>query len=106
MTDKPSEEAKLNAEKKQEADLKNPDNLTPKKWWKLAKSYIKNDHSNNSSYPLINSNGNTVCDDNEKAEIFNNFFLTHSNVDDSNVDLPDDTTMVNETLNNVALEST
>ena len=94
-------QAKDDAKQKQADDLKNPDTLTPKKWWKLAKSYIKNDQSQKSSYPPINFNNNILCDDQEKAEAFNKFFLTHSNVDDNGIPDPDDTTMVNEKLSNL-----
>ena len=96
-------EAKIEAETRQANNLKNPETLTAKKWWKLAKSYIKKDQSQNSSYPPLKDNNDTVCDDKDKAELFNSFFLTHSTLDDSNVPDPDDKVTENQTLPNVEI---
>ena len=41
-------EAKVNSEVKQAKNLQNPNKLSPKKWWKLAKSFVKKDNSQNS----------------------------------------------------------
>ena len=70
-------EAKVNKEVKQAKDPQNPSKLSPKKWWKLAKSFVKKDNTQNSLYPPINYNNQMICDDQEKADTFNKFFLTH-----------------------------
>ena len=91
-------EAKSKDEEGRANTLKNSDKISPKQWWRLAKSFVKKDKTQSSLYPPISLNNQNICDDQEKAEAFNEFFLTHSNIDASNAPLPDDTTMVNETL--------
>ena len=83
-------EAKLVCEKKKAAFLQDQNNRNSKKWWQLAKSFIQKD-SNKSSYPPIKVGNAVICDDKEKAESFNSFFLEHANLDDSNTPRPTQT---------------
>ena len=96
-------DAKVADEQCRAKNLQDTDKLPPKKWWKLAKSFIKTDKSRNSLYPPINRDGQTICDDQEKAEAFNNFFLSHSNIDTSNAHTPDSATIVNQTLSSITI---
>ena len=96
-------EAKLKDEECRAYKLKNSEKISSKQWWRLAKSFVKKDKTQSSLYPPISANNQTICDDQEKAEAFNEFFLTHSNIDVSNAPVPDSTTMVNETLSTVII---
>ena len=59
-----------------------------KNWWRVAKNFMGNNTS--STYPPLFQNNNlTVTDNESKCNLFNNFFLGHSNIDDSNATLPD-----------------
>ena len=84
-------EAKIKSQEKDAESLRDPVNLTPKKWWRLAKSFIKEDSTRNSCYPSLKVNNDLISDDKEKAEAFNSFFLKHSDIDDSNAGTPDGT---------------
>ncbi len=61
-----------------------------KKWWQTVKHMIGK--GNDQSYPpTFDENSKCyVTSFHKKPELFNNFFLSHSNVDSSNVQLPDD----------------
>ena len=63
-------------------------NKNPKKWWSLLKSVYKNNDIAD-TIPPIEKNGETVTDDMEKAKVFNDFFLSASQVDDSNARVPE-----------------
>ena len=97
-------ETKLEAEKQKANELKNAENIPPKKWWNLAKSYLKNDKSDCSQFPPLKVNDNMICDEKEKAEAFNTFFLAHSTIDDSHAPVPDDATMVDHLLPNIKMK--
>ena len=60
-----------------------------KKWWQTVKRIIRK--GNDQSYsPIFDENSKCYVTSFQKiAELFN-FFLSHSNVDSSNVHLPDD----------------
>ncbi len=91
-------EAKTKSQEKNAETLRDPIKVSPKKWWKLAKSFIKEDSTRNSCYPALNVNNNMINDDKEKADEFNNFFLKHSNIDDTNVPIPDGTPLTDKRL--------
>lgn len=59
-----------------------------KSWWKVVNDVLG--RSKNDTYPpLLNQANNTYVSDNEeKADLFNAFFLSHNRVDSSNTDLP------------------
>ena len=57
-----------------------------KKWWTTVKWLIGK--GGDVSYPSLNINGDTVSDCKEKAQCFNDFFLSHSRIDSSQSNLP------------------
>ena len=67
-------------------DLKNSDNISPKKWWKIAKTFLKS--TKKTSYPPLYHGNADITDNKEKAKKFNDFFLSHSDIDEQNVELP------------------
>ena len=91
-------EAKINEEIKNAENLKDPENLNSKKWWKLAKSFIKKDADRSSCYPPLNVNDELITDDIEKAEAFNSHFIKFSEINDNDVPVPDNSPMVDQTL--------
>ena len=96
-------EAKVRAHEKNAEILRDPANISSKRWWKLAKSFIKEDATSNSCYPPSKVNNNSITDDVEKAEIFNTFFLKHSNIDDSGTPEPDGTPKIENRLTTVQI---
>ncbi len=69
--------------------------MNPKKWWSLLKAVYKNSEVAD-TIPPIEVNDDIITGDMEKAEAFNNFFLANSNINDSNVRVPD----IDRILNN------
>ena len=63
-------------------------NKNTKTWWSTVKWLLGK--SGDTSYPILNVNGKQISDNEAKAKSFNEFFLSHSNIDDSNAMLPDD----------------
>lgn len=83
------EEAKSNHFKAINNSLHNPQNLGPRKWWQIVKNVLG--FGPDSDIPCIKGNNGEIISDNlGKAEAFNDFFLSHSNIDDSNANLPDE----------------
>ena len=81
------QEAKSLFDKKLTETMKSGSSLSPKKWWSLAKHFLG--ITTASSYPpMEDDNDELVVDDLSKAELFNNFFLSHSNIDTSGAVLP------------------
>ena len=62
-------------------------NKGSKNWWRVAKSFMGKNTS--SSYPPLADNNISVTDNVNKCNLFNNYFLSHSNIDTSNAMLPD-----------------
>jgi hypothetical protein len=61
----------------------------PKQYWKLIKSLVKDNSSNCEQIPpLINSDRSVSITDFEKANTLNDYFVSVSNVDDRDVNLP------------------
>ena len=65
-----------------------------KKWWTLLKQVYKNNDIHEGIPPLEVDN-KILNDDRDKAEAFNDFFLSVTSLDDSNKDLPDDPQIMN-----------
>ena len=61
-----------------------------KKWWKLLKSVHRNNDLSD-EIPPIEYNGKIYCDDKDKANIFNNYFVSISSIEskDAETRLPD-----------------
>ncbi|CAC5418083.1 unnamed protein product [Mytilus coruscus] len=60
-----------------------------KVWWNLA-YHITNLKSRDMNIPPINLNSSVIDDDKQKAEAFNDYFSSQSNIDDSNKLLPEE----------------
>ncbi len=67
----------------------------PKKWWSLLKAVYKNNEVAD-TIPPIEVNDEIITSDMDKAAAFNDLFLANSNIDDSNVRVPD----IDRILNN------
>ena len=66
--------------------LKDGTKTSPKSWWQTVKYFL--DRNSDSNIPPID-NGNKISYSNlEKAESFNNFFLSNATLDNTNVPLP------------------
>ena len=63
-------------------------NNNSKAWWSTVKWLLGK--YGDTAYPSLNINGKQISDNKEKAEAFNEFFLSHSNIDDSEASLHDD----------------
>ena len=63
------------------------ESLSIREWWKLA-SKVADFKTRVSSIPPLLDNDEIICNDLEKAEAFNTFFASQSNLDDSNKSLP------------------
>ncbi len=61
-------------------------NLNPKKWWRIVKSFMKRNHC--SSIPALDYDNIVITDNIKKAEAFNDFFVKQTLLDESNADLP------------------
>ena len=80
-------EAKAAYELKLTETMKSGATLSPKKWWSLAKHFLR--ITSGSSYPpMEDDNDELIVDDHGKAELFNNYFRSHSNIDTSGASLP------------------
>ena len=79
--------AKSTYEAKLSTDLKNSNNVSPKKWWKIAKSFLKSPKK--SSYPPLYHDNSDITDNKDKAKKFNDFFLSHSDINVQNIKLPE-----------------
>ena len=93
------QEAKLAAEEKQINILKDKNYTKPKKWWQIAKSVLKK--TKESSYPPLKVNDEDITDNKEKAEKFNEFFSTYSNIDTSAATLPAYTDHIEHSLSQI-----
>lgn len=72
-----------------------------RKWWATIKQLMG--RGNNYSYPpIFDPNNNCyVSSSQEKATLFNNFFLSHSDIDTSTAELPLQDNIAGETLDNI-----
>ena len=81
--------AKSQHVKDQVSKLENQ-SLGGKTWWQSIKSFLGTCSSKSKSIPaLILPNGTAVHDSQGKAEVLNNFFSSHSTIDDTEAKLPD-----------------
>ena len=74
-----------------------------KRWWQTVKWLLGK--GGDTSYPSLNINDKNINLNKEKAEAFNNFFLSHSSIDESNAVLPDDNEFPEGISNIVATEN-
>ncbi len=62
-------------------------NRNSKSWWLTVKWLLGK--RGDSSYHYLNVDNQQVTESNKKAQAFNDFFLSHSNIDDKNARLPE-----------------
>ena len=62
------------------------DSKDSKVWWRTVKSLLGKGSFR--SLPIMKDNNKNLIGSKEKADAFNNFFLSHSNIDTSNAQLP------------------
>ena len=74
-----------------------------KQYWKLINSLMNIDSPDARSIPPLQVNDDLICNDKEKAKIFNDFFCSQSDLDDSNVPVPDITQSQNEGLEHIVI---
>ena len=94
------DEAENNFKKSRAASLQDCKNT--RQWWKTVKNMLG--RGGQDSYPaMIDPDTDThVCDNKQKADLFNKFFLSHSKIDTSNTDLPNNQQPVTpNTLNDI-----
>ena len=61
--------------------------LTPRDWWKTLKSFLPN--TEKVSVPALKHQGQLFSDNEEKAQILNDFFASQSSLNDTDSELPD-----------------
>ncbi|MCG8113685.1 MAG: reverse transcriptase family protein [Candidatus Thiodiazotropha taylori] len=61
--------------------------LSPKDWWATLKTFITTTYK--SSIPPLEFDGRIFTEENDKANLFNNFFQSHTILDDANANLPE-----------------
>ena len=77
-------------------------NITPRDWWKILKSFINQSSPSSSSSsssipPLIYETRDImVVDEHDKANVLNSYFTKQSTVDDSAYSLTDDINQIND----------
>ena len=81
--------AKNNYENNKYNLLANDASKNNKKWWSLLKNILNNDNIPDGIPPLTHG-GRSLVNDVDKANAFNNYFLSISSLDDSNINIPDD----------------
>ncbi|MES9992770.1 MAG: endonuclease/exonuclease/phosphatase family protein, partial [Candidatus Thiodiazotropha sp.] len=61
-------------------------NIRPNSWWKTLKYFIKPDQ--NSTIPPLNRDGVIYCNDSEKSNILNAYFVEQTIIEEDNATLP------------------
>ena len=59
-----------------------------KQYWNVIKSLMNYDSTDSWSIPPLQVDGDLICDNKEKAKIFNDFFCNQSDFDDTNIPTP------------------
>ena len=95
------EDAKRKYESNQASKLQEENLSSPKTWWKIAKNMLG--FKSNTSLPPIKDGDLEFYDNKDKANAFNQFFLSHSNIDTSNVQLPNQLYHTDSRLSNIVL---
>ena len=65
-----------------------PENFGKKDWWKLVKSFLSKKGLNPDEIPPIESEGQTYYSSKDKANAFNNFFVSQASLDDDTTTPP------------------
>ena len=70
--------------------ISNTSNFNDKDWWKTVSSFMKKNGSKSSTIPpLERDNGETIYNAQEKAELFNSFFIDQSTVESEQDAVPE-----------------
>jgi hypothetical protein len=59
-----------------------------KQYWNIIKSLMNYDSPDSRSIPPLQLDGYLICDNKEKAKMFNDFFCSQSDLDDTNIPTP------------------
>ena len=81
------------------SSLKDSQNHNPKKWWHIVKSFMGNKKS--STIPPMVQGNKTFFNAKDKANAFNEAFLSYSKLDDSQAQLPELTYQTNTRLKDI-----
>ena len=84
------------------SELKEHKSLSPKRWWHIAKSFLGK--KNDSTIPPIIDNDTVYFSSQEKANIFNEFFLSHASINTDNATLPRLEPYTNSHLQNLSIQ--
>ena len=91
-------EAEYNYKQELAKTLQDPSQINSKKWWQLTKSFIGK-YSDTSIPPLLNTENNTtVFDAQKKSELLNKSFLSFSQLDETNAEVPQNVTKKTEAI--------
>lgn len=69
--------------------VSNSTNFGNKEWWKLVKSFLNKKGIESNEIPPILHEGTVHYSNEEKANVFNTFFIAQSTLENSNDDVPD-----------------
>ena len=89
-------------DKKTNESLSDTTNLTPRTWWRTVKSVLGFNYDGH--IPSLQKGQFCILDDLSKAKEFNQFFISHSNIDDTNVQLPADIQHCPSNLDHLVIE--
>jgi hypothetical protein len=59
-----------------------------KQYWNIIKSLMNYDTTDSRSIPPLQVDGDLICDNKDKAKMFNDFFCNQSDLDDTNIPTP------------------
>ena len=76
---------------------------TPKKWWSVINSLTGNKRKE-SIPPLQKPDGQTVFSDFEKCQLFNEYFIEQTQLNDTNVEVPPVTKLTDARISNMLFE--
>ena len=83
-----SRKSKFKIEKERDEHISQT-NVSSRDWWKLCRESISQSSNSVTETAILNTETNMLTVDNsEKAELFNKFFVSQSNLDDSDARLP------------------
>ena len=72
-----------------ETTIINTKSTDPRQYWRLIKILVKNSNENNIDFPPLRKTGDEYAfTDDERANVLNDYFVSISNIDDSNAILP------------------
>lgn len=82
-------------------DQINDQNQSPKSWFKLAKRLTQKQSTK--TIPTLIQEGITATTDKQKAELLNEYFSKQSNVEESNINLPNLNKVTDHSLNQITI---